>query len=166
MSSRVAIRLAFILGGLILLLLLAGVLWLIHQIAVGTTPDPYWRETVPDALVFAATGVVVATRRPEHPIGWLFIGGGLISVVQLLCGEYAATTLVLGPERLPYGPTAEWLSYLLQASFAFTLFFLILLFPTGRLLSLRWRIVAWAGACGVSLALTTSALRPGPFEKD
>jgi hypothetical protein len=166
MSMRIAIRPGLILTSLSLFLWLAGVLWLLHQVATGTTPDEYWRETVPDALVFSATGVVVATRRPEHLIGWLFIGGGLISSVQLLCGEYAATTLVLGPDRLPYGPTVEWLSYLLQASFAFTLFFLILLFPTGRLLSLRWRIVAWAGVCGVSLALTSSALRPGPFEKD
>ena len=164
MSSRVAIRLAFILGGLILLLLLAGVLWLIHQIAVGTTPDPYWRETVPDALVFAATGVVVATRRPAHPIGWLFIGGGLISAVQLLFGEYAASTLVLGPERLPYSLTAEWLSYLLQSIFAFTMFFLILLFPTGRLLSSPWRIVAWAGVCAFSVGVASSSLKPGPLE--
>ena len=101
MSSRVAIRLAFILASLNLLLWLAGVLWVIHQVATGTTPDQYWRETVPDALVFLATGVVVSTRRPAHPIGWLFIGGGLISALQLLFGEYAATTLALGPERLP-----------------------------------------------------------------
>ncbi|MBA2714476.1 MAG: hypothetical protein H0U55_13095, partial [Rubrobacteraceae bacterium] len=157
-------RLAFILGSLILLLWIAGVLWLIHQVAAGTTPDPYWRETVPDALVFLATGVVVATRRPAHPIGWLFIAGGLISAVQLLCGEYAATTLVLGPERLPYGPTVEWFSYLLQAAFTFTLFFVILLFPTGQLVSPRWRIVAWAWACIAPVGIVSDLLRTGSFE--
>ena len=164
MSGRVAIRLAFILTSLNLLLLLAGILWLIHQVATGTTPDPYWRETVPDALVFSATGVVVATRRPAHPIGWLFIGGGLISAVQLLFGEYAATTLALGPERLPYGATAEWISYLLQSIFAFTLFFVILLFPTGRLLSSHWRIIAWAGVCAASVGIASSLLMPGRLE--
>jgi hypothetical protein len=164
MSGRVAIRLAFILASLNLLLLLAGILWVIHQVATGTTPDQYWRETVPDALVFSATGVVVATRRPAHPIGWLFIGGGLISAVQLLFGEYAASTLVLGPERLPYGATAEWLSYLLQSIFTFTMFFLILLFPTGRLLSSRWRIIAWAGVCAASVGIASSLLVPGRLE--
>ena len=164
MSTLVSARLAFILGSLILLLWLAGVLWLIHQVVAGTTPDPYWRETVPDALVYLATGVVVATRRPAHPIGWLFIAGALISAVQLLFGEYAATTLALGPERLPYGPTAEWLSVLLQYTPSVLLFFMILLFPTGRLLSSRWRIVAWAGLCAASVGIASSALISGPLE--
>jgi len=120
---------------------------------------------VPNTLLCSAVGVVVATRRPAHPIGWLLIAVGLIIAVQFLSGEYSATTLDLGPKRLPYGPTAAWLSYLMQSTFALPLFFLILLFPTGRLLSWRWRIVGWAGVCGVSLELTYTALKPGPFEE-
>src|SRR5215213_4833010 len=166
MSTRGAIRLALIFASLNLLLWLAGVFWLIHQAATGTTPYLYWQETALNALVFSAVGVVVTTRRPAHPIGWLLLAVSLISALQLLCGEYAYTTLVLGPERLPYGPTAEWLSYMLQPVAVFILFFLLLLFPTGRLLSSRWRIVAWVGVCGFSVGLPSSALVPGPFEKD
>src|SRR5215210_1988727 len=94
------------------------------------------------------------------------IVAGLACALQLLSGEYAATTLVLGPGHLPYGPTAEWLSYMLQSAIVFILFFLLLVFPTGRLLSSRWRIVAWVGVCGFSVGLPSSALVPGPFEKD
>jgi hypothetical protein len=166
MSMRVAIRLALILGGLNLLLWLAGVLWLIHQVATGTPPYLYWQESALNALVFTAVGTIVAARRPEHPIGWLLLAAGLACAMQFLSGEYAASTLVLGPERLPYGPTVEWLSYVLQIVIVFLLFFLLLLFPTGRLLSSRWRIVAWMEGCGWLLGFTYTAVRPGPFEEN
>jgi hypothetical protein len=40
--------------------------------------------------------------------------------------------------------------------------FLVLLFPTGRLLSRRWRTVAWALGLVVGLYLTARLLTPGP----
>jgi len=117
-----------------------------------------------NALVFSAVGAVVATRRPAHPIGWLLTAVGLISAVQFLSGEYATTTLERGLERLPYGPTSAWLSIMMQITLLFPLLLLLLLFPTGRLLSSRWRIVGWVAACGVSLGIASNALRPGPLE--
>jgi len=157
-------RKVFIVGGLILLLWLAGVLLLIQQLAAGTTPYQYWLEAVVRTLVFSAVGCFLATRRPANPIGWLFIAVGLLNALQLLSGEYAATTLALGPERLPYSLTAAWLSVLFEQTSVVLLFFVLLLFPTGRLLSSRWRIVAWVGACAVSVGLTSDALVAGPLE--
>src|SRR5919112_2006242 len=163
-STLVSTRKVLILGGLSLLLWLAGVLLLIQQLAAGTTPYEYWLEAVVRTLVFSAVGSLLATRRPANPIGWLFIAVGLLNALQLLCGEYAATTLALGPERLPYGATAAWLSDRLQSTPTFLLFFVLLLFPTGRLLSSRWRIVAWMVACAASVGLMSEALVPGPLE--
>src|SRR5829696_5810 len=163
-STLVSARMLFILGGLILLLWLTGVLWLINQVADGTTPYLYWQEAVVRGLVFSAVGCFLATRRPENPIGWLLIAVGLLNALQLLCGDYAVATLALGSERLPYGPTAEWLAYLLQYTPSALLFFLILLFPTGRLLSSRWRIVAWAGACSAPVGIASSVLIPDTLE--
>jgi hypothetical protein len=61
MSTFVSARKIFILGSLILLLWLAGVLLLIHQVAAGTTPYEYWLEAVVRTLVFSAVGSVLAT---------------------------------------------------------------------------------------------------------
>jgi hypothetical protein len=164
MSIFASARKVFILGGLILLLWLAGVLLLIYQVAAGMVPYEYWPESVVRTLVFSAVGSFLATRRPSNPIGWLFIAVGLLNALQLLCGEYAYITLALGPERLPFGPTAAWLSDRLQSTSMFLLFFVLLLFPTGRLLSSRWRIVAWVGVCAASVGLPSSALVPSsPF---
>ena len=165
MSILVSARLAFILGGLILLLWLVGVLLLIQQVTAGTTPYVYWRETTVNTLVFAVVGSVVATRRPGNPIGWLFITVGLVFGAQLLFGEYAVATLAVGSEHLPYGNAVAWFSYVLQSIGVSLLFFVLMLFPTGRWLSLRWRIVAWAGICVLSLLIVSNALKPGPLEQ-
>ncbi len=101
MSTRGSARLVLILGGLSLLLWLAGVLLLTYQAATGTTPYGYWRESMLYTLVFSAVGAVVATRRPAHPIGWLLLAVGLMAALRFLSGEYAATTLAL-VGQLPY----------------------------------------------------------------
>ena len=163
-STHVSARLVLILGGLSLLLWLAAVLLLIYQAATGTAPYYFWRENMLSTLLLSVVGAVVATRRPTHPIGWFLLATGLLGALQFLSGEYAATTLASGPGRLPYGPTSAWLSLLMQILSFIPLLLLLLLFPTGRLLSSRWRIVAWVGMCGVSLGAATEALRPGPLE--
>ena len=72
-STHGSIRLAPVFASLILLLWLAGVLWLIHQVAAGTTPYIYWQESTLNSLIFSAVGAIVTTRRPAHPIGWLLL---------------------------------------------------------------------------------------------
>jgi hypothetical protein len=65
--------------------------------------------------------------------------------------------------RLPGGAVAAWLSTLMQTSVVAAALFLILLFPTGRLLSLRWRAVAWTAALAIVIGLVSLAFRPGPI---
>jgi hypothetical protein len=47
----------------------------------------------------SSVGVVIASRRPAHPIGWLFGALGLLSGVHLFAGEYAVYALVVEGER-------------------------------------------------------------------
>ena len=43
----------------------------------------------------STVGVLIASRRPAHPIGWLFSALGLLSGVHLFCGKYAIYALVV-----------------------------------------------------------------------
>jgi hypothetical protein len=96
-------------------------------------------------------GGLIASRRPKNPYGWVWLIFGLGLSLQLLAGVYASYALVqpgslVSPRTIPHllnpgGPVALTLGS-----------FLMLLFPTGRLPSPRWRFVAWtAGVSGAVL---------------
>jgi hypothetical protein len=115
-------------------------------------------------LTFPTVGALVASRRPENPIGWIFCAVGLVLSVGVLAAAYADYALSAGPGSLPGEEYAAWLSAwtggpgaLLAAAFLF------LLFPTGTLPSRRWRPVAWMAAIGSPLSVLGEALKPGPL---
>ena len=102
-------------------------------------------------------GGLIASRRPRNPYGWLWLGFGLGLACQRLAETYAAYALVVDPGSLAAPRT---ISHVLElgGQVALTLApLLLLLFPTGRLPSPRWRPLAWisttAGAVLVVLAL-------------
>ena len=78
---RSASRLAWLLYVVALVLVgLAVGLWLVvHRPVAGAVGYEYWREGMVNGLAWATVGAVIATRRPEHPVGWLFLGAGLVS---------------------------------------------------------------------------------------
>jgi hypothetical protein len=95
-------------------------------------------------VVYAGTGRLVASRVPDNAIGWLLGLVGLSLAVTLLTEQYALRGLAVVPGSLPAARVVGWLS---AVAFIFTfapMFFLVLLFPDGRLPSRRWRPVLWA----------------------
>ncbi len=116
-------------------------------------------------LVFLVAGHAIASRQPTNPIGWLFIGGGVSAAVSKLAGAYADFWLSTGDgPRIPGQAAAvytqvSWVPFVLVPAT-----FLLLLFPDGRLLSRRWRPVAWCAVVGIAGLVVTTVLKPGPLE--
>jgi hypothetical protein len=119
----------------------AGTL-VLHALIAGPA-DPVWSQALAGAAV-AVPGVLIAARRPRHPIGWLLLLGGVWLAVPAFGFEYARYTFVAHPGALPGGDWWLRVSHRVGAMADYALpFLLLLLFPTGYLLSRRWRPVAW-----------------------
>jgi hypothetical protein len=103
-------------------------------------------------VAFLTMGALIVSRYPTHTIGWLFCAYGLLNVVQLVAAFYAIYTLFVAPGALPGGLLAGWLqSWTWIVTTALLTAFLPLLFPTGRLMSARWK-PAWWLAIGATTA--------------
>ncbi len=99
-------------------------------------------------LAFSTVGALVASRRPENPIGWLFCSGALVWILGELALEYGVYALITAPRELPAGAWMAWFgTWARGVGWFLIVAFLLLLFPTGRLPSPRWRPVLW-GAVG------------------
>jgi hypothetical protein len=98
------------------------------------------------ATPFAVVGALVASRRPRNPIGWLFLAFAVVATFAASADRYASYALVEHPGSLPGGAWVAWTaSGLWHPAFGFFVFS-FLLFPDGRLPSVRWRPVAWIAA--------------------
>src|ERR687893_338845 len=112
-------------------------------------------------LAFSTVGALVASRRPENPIGWLFCAGAIVWMLGELALQYAVYALITAPSALPAGAWMVWFGTWARGIGWFLIVaFLLLLFPTGRLPSPRWRLVLWGTAGSVALFTLASWLSP------
>jgi len=112
------------------------------------------------SLVYPTMGALIASRLPRNPIGWLFCGVGLLYAIRRFAQAYAEYALY-GNIAFPLGDYAGWLALLLEfTGQALAVVFLMLLFPHGRLLSRRWRIVVGLAICGAAFAALSDAFAP------
>jgi signal transduction histidine kinase len=118
-------------------------------------------------LVFPLVGALIVSRRPEHPIGWLFCLAGVALALANFTESYAYHALDSNPGSLPGGAAVAVLGDALWVpDLALTSVFLFLLFPGGRLSS-RWeRITARVAILAVAVAfvggLTETTLYASP----
>jgi hypothetical protein len=122
---------------------------------------PWVQETVV-AVTFPALGLLILSRRPQHPIGWLFCGAGLVAGLDHFCGEYAIYAQQAQPNSLPGGEISAWIVSWLWVPFNALLVYVALLFPDGRPPSERWRPVAWLVGIAVVVGVIVAALLPVP----
>jgi len=113
-------------------------------------------------MVVPAVGFVLASRRPGNRVGWIFLGAGLVLGLGFFCQRYGQRGLVAAPASLPAARAAAWFVNWAWAIPVAGLEFTLLLFPTGRLRSRRWRPAAWfvAAVCALyAAAMVTRACR-------
>jgi MFS family permease len=105
-------------------------------------------------------GALIVARRPANRIGWSFVAAGLGLALQAFATQHAIYALLTNPGALPGGAWLAWIPLWLTIPAIFSAFAaLLLLFPTGRLPSPRWRPVAWMVAgwiAGVTVGNFTS----------
>jgi hypothetical protein len=116
-------------------------------------------------MVLATAGALVASRRPQNPIGWIFLAGAALWTLGGFAEAYGLHSLFTDPGALPGGDVMAWLSAWVFIPPLFgTPALLFLLFPDGRPPSRRWRPVVWLIALTTGAAALDSAVSPGTFD--
>jgi hypothetical protein len=129
---------------------------------LGSTPLPVALTFAVVGALFAVVGALVASRQPANKVGWLLLAAGLCLAVSLFGEGYARYALLTDPKSLPGGVYGAWIQVTQFGMVAILAIFLPLYFPTGRLLSPRWRPILWAGIGYLFCAVIGNNLQPGP----
>jgi hypothetical protein len=172
MSTRVAARLAWSLAALCVALFLASVaLWFLLVRSDQASGSLGADLTVAGLLLylpflaFPIVGALIASGRPENPIGWILLADGLLWMLVSVTDFYGVYGLAL-PGSVPFplvmGGLNNWLWVPAVGLFGT---YLLLLFPDGRLPSGRWRPLAWLSGAVIVLASIGVMLAPGPLQE-
>jgi hypothetical protein len=143
------------------LLLLPGVILQLSLNWVGPTDIPFAIGFIAVQLGCATAGAIISSRLPGNAVGWIFLAIGVLLGLLFAAGAYAKLAVDMG-SPLPGGWIAAWIGSWIFIPTAFGLpMFLLLLFPDGRFISKRWRLVGWILGVLVVFAATSTAFAPG-----
>jgi signal transduction histidine kinase len=165
MSPRTARRLALSIWSAALVFVAVGLLLLLpNQSTLASTSFVLIPGAFLPGPAYATLGALIAARHPKNPIGWILAVLGLDNAIAFFGSEYAILGLHAAPGSLPAATFVAWFQTWLPYPALWAglpLFFL--LFPNGRLLSSRWKVVAWLAVAVASLQTIVAILTPGPI---
>lgn len=152
-------------------ILLVGIALILRVLFVFATSDAsallYNEVLIPFiAVAYTIVGALVVSRHPRNPVGWIFLSVGVLSVLQTLANaHYAYSPVLLETSQPPGLNLAKWLaSWVWMPAALLPITFVFLLFPDGRLLSPRWRLILWSATLGLAFVVLAMAFHPGPVE--
>src|SRR5215218_7362361 len=163
MSRRTAVWLAWPLWTISVVLTALSLLLLVLNLShPGTHIFDWWLGNA-TVVIDVTVGAIVASRRPENPVGWLLCLSGFAVSTSSFTSQYAIYALLAQPGSLPAGEAMAWIAaWTLPIMIGFQVSYL-LLFPTGRLPSRRWRWLALLTVAYILVGVTTSAFSPGAY---
>ena len=121
----------------------------------------YWLENTLSAVLFSTVGAIVASRRAENPVGWLFCLLGLAFNIGHFSSQYVINAQLAQPDLLPAGQALAWISSWILPPIIGLQVFSFLLFPTGRLPSKRWMWLVWLTVASAVVGTISSAFSFG-----
>ena len=161
-DRRLAVALIVALGSLCTLL---GIVFLALSWSADI-PDAWGFRgfTVLFAIGFGGVGANLAYRRPANRVGWVLLLAGTLSAIQIFVEEYAIFGVVGRATPLPGAVGAGWIeSWMWLVGVALITTLTLLIFPDGRLVSPRWRIVVWLAALDAAAGVIGLAFAGGPL---
>ncbi|RME80410.1 MAG: hypothetical protein D6775_16250 [Caldilineae bacterium] len=115
-------------------------------------------------VVGSASGRLITRRYPRHPIGWMLLLAGFSASLTGFSEEFALFAKYIQPQFYELGVLIAGLfNWWWVFGYALLAIFIPLLFPDGRLLTRRWRIVAWLGAIWMVVSAVWMIVYPGPL---
>ncbi len=160
MSTRAAFRLAWSLWALCVALTSLSLLLLALNRSNPDAPVFDWWLGGALIVIDATVGAIVASRRPENPVGWLLCLSGVAVSTSSFTSQYAIYALLAQPGSLPAGEAMAWIAAWLLPIMVGIQMFYILLFPTGRLPGRRWRWLARLIVAFVVVGVLSAAFSP------
>ena len=109
------------------------------------------------SLAVPVIGMVLAIKKPQNKLGWVFLVAGVCLTFGAFGQEYAVHALLAAPGSLPFPDVFGWLPNALWPIAIGMLIYLLLLFPDGHLTSRRWLPVGWFTG-GITVLLTAAAV--------
>jgi hypothetical protein len=165
-NVRVAAWLAWALVALTVAMFIAsGVL---HVLARSAQFPVDWILFLADWVLFLAfpiVGALIASRRPENPIGWICLASGLLFMLLAVTDNYSIYGVARpGSVSFPVAVGTIGNQWLWVPTVGLLGIYLILLFPDGKLPSKRWRPLPWFSGVMIVVLSITEGLAPGPLE--
>jgi signal transduction histidine kinase len=157
-------RLAWGIGILCLISLLASLVLLVLDAKAIDSVFTAQLAWFLNCAITGVLGVLIATRRPQNPIGWLLLAIAFGNAVYLPADFVAIYGQLRGVAPTGWVEWPAWVFNWTGGFGAFLLMLLIFVFPDGRLPGPRWRWVAYLAVLGGVVSTVASMIEVAPTQ--